>query len=364
MEVRPVLRLFANVLIACSVCACSTIGPPSVRHDRLDYETAIGESWKQQTLLNIVKVRYGDIPVFLDVAQVVASYQLQSTVGTGFTGTNASANVVGPTVVAGSLLAQGTYTDRPTVMYAPLTGDDFMKRLMTPIPPSSLLFMLQSNYPADRVLAVSVSSINGVSNQSRRGAGRPADAQFIRLALLIRDLQLAEALQVRIEHGKGGSETATIMFPAVADPRLAAIRREVASILHLKAGTSKFEVHYGGYSGSGSEIAMMTRSMVQIMQEIAAAVQVPASDIAAGRTTPGASGESPSQAQDSFMPDIASGNTPPSDAYVAVQYNGHWFWIAGGDIRSKTEFSFLTLLFSISDTGSRARPPIVTVPAF
>src|SRR5512135_3751184 len=70
----------ACALIAIAVCACSSIGPPTVPRDRVDYITAIGESWKQQTLLNIVKLRYGDFPILLEIAQVIAGYQFQSTV--------------------------------------------------------------------------------------------------------------------------------------------------------------------------------------------------------------------------------------------------------------------------------------------
>jgi hypothetical protein len=176
-------------------------------------------------------------------------------------------------------------------------------------------------------------------------------------------LQLAEALQIRIERTKAGSEIPIIMFSAAADPQLAEKQHEIANILHLKLGIRRFEIHYGGYSGSGSEISMMTRSMVQIMQEVAAVVRVPASDIAAGRTTRGASDESLLQPRDPSLLDIASGISPPSDAFVTVQYNGHWFWIAGTDIRSKTQFSFLMMLFSISDAGPRIAPPVVTVPA-
>jgi hypothetical protein len=72
-------RLAAAVLAAL-VAACVGVGPGTVPHDRIDYGSAIGDSWKQQTLLNIVKPRYADMPIFLEVAQVIAGYQLQSAV--------------------------------------------------------------------------------------------------------------------------------------------------------------------------------------------------------------------------------------------------------------------------------------------
>jgi hypothetical protein len=122
MTMRRKLLLFGNALFVLMVCACSSIGPRTVERDRSDYATAIADSWKHQTLLNIVKVRYGDFPVFLEISQVIAGYQIQSTFGTGFNASNASASTVGPFVAGGSLVAQGTFTDRPTVVYAPLTA--------------------------------------------------------------------------------------------------------------------------------------------------------------------------------------------------------------------------------------------------
>ena len=74
-------RKFAAAFLTFSIAACTSIGPGTVPHDRIDYASAIGNSWKEQTLLNIVKLRYADMPIFLEVAQVIAGYQLQSAIG-------------------------------------------------------------------------------------------------------------------------------------------------------------------------------------------------------------------------------------------------------------------------------------------
>lgn len=76
MIARQLLARFTAAVFASAACACSSIGPANVSRDRSDYGAALGDSWKQQTLLNIVKPRYGDFPVFMEVAQVIAGYHL------------------------------------------------------------------------------------------------------------------------------------------------------------------------------------------------------------------------------------------------------------------------------------------------
>ncbi len=49
--------LFIIVLSTMLLSACSHIGPQTIPCDRFDYNTAIANSWKEQTLLNIVKLR-------------------------------------------------------------------------------------------------------------------------------------------------------------------------------------------------------------------------------------------------------------------------------------------------------------------
>jgi hypothetical protein len=62
---------------------CHSIGPGTVPRDRFEYSGSISESWKRQTLLNIVKLRYMDPPTFVDVGQIVAGYTLETVVNAG-----------------------------------------------------------------------------------------------------------------------------------------------------------------------------------------------------------------------------------------------------------------------------------------
>jgi hypothetical protein len=353
--------------IAAALGACSSIGPGSVQRDRSDYGAAIGDSWKQQTLLNIVKLRYGDFPIFMEVAQVIAGYQLQTTAAAGLSAQNyITTSVGGPVAVAGTAGVGATYTDRPTIIYAPLTGNDFIKTLMRPVPPSAVLFLLQSSYPATLVLPLAVDSINGVANETKRPSmTRPGDPEFFRLAQLLYELQRDNALQIRIERSKDNSEVAVVGFaPSNAPPDVVAKIAEVRRILHLAGGGRLYQVRYGGWSGKGDEIAIATRSMLQVMIELGVLAQVPEADVTGGKATPGAASSASSAAGDRpALLNIMSGAAPPPDAYAAVRYKGHWFWIPDTDIRSKTIFTGVMLLFSISDVGVRSPAPVVTVPA-
>ena len=115
------------LLIVCGIAGCASIGPGTATRDRFDYTSAVAESWKSQMLLNLVKLRYGDTPVFLDVGQIISGYTLEGTLSAG--GTIFSTSGVAPGVPNSSVMlgAQGRYTDRPTITYAPLVGERFAR---------------------------------------------------------------------------------------------------------------------------------------------------------------------------------------------------------------------------------------------
>ena len=81
---------------------CTNIGPKTVPRDRFDYNTAISDSWKEQTLLNIVKLRYADMPLFVEVASVVSGYTLEGSVNLGGN-VSSQGGVSGGLVLAGNV---------------------------------------------------------------------------------------------------------------------------------------------------------------------------------------------------------------------------------------------------------------------
>ena len=55
------------------------------------------------------------------------------------------------------------------------------------------------------------------------------------------------------------------------------------------------KVYHGAYSGKDDEIDMKTRSMLEIMLQFAATVQVPEADVADGKAAPGAVSSHPAE---------------------------------------------------------------------
>ena len=100
-----------------------------MKRDRFDYNTAISDSWKEQTLLNIIKIRYADMPLFVEVASVVSGYTLEGSV-------DISGTLSSDDALQGDFLSMGTagkYIDRPTITYTPITGTQFNRSFMLPV---------------------------------------------------------------------------------------------------------------------------------------------------------------------------------------------------------------------------------------
>ena len=60
---------------------------------------------------------------------------------------------------------------------------------------------------------------------------------------------------------------------------------------------------------------------------------------------------------------IRSGPSRPETSYVAVQYRGNWFWVEDSDWLTKRALTAVMFFFTLADTGSPDKLPLITIPA-
>jgi hypothetical protein len=372
----------AAVAAAFLLAGCQSIGPGTIQRDRLDYAGAIADSWKEQTLLNIIRLRYFDTPTFLDVASVISSYQLQGEVRFGLE--------VFPNAAVDtnrSYGATGIYTDRPTISYAPLTGEKFVNSLLRPIPPQAVFAMIVAGHQADFIFQATVRAINDVYNYSGTPSrARREDASFTRVTAALRRVQQAGALGMRVERridiresrGAGrreegtpgmrseqwvGAEESRIFFRAKVDEKTAGDIRYIKQALGIPDDAKESRLIYGSLRQRDDEIALLTRSIMEILVELSEGVEVPAEHVAEGRVRPGTAPELKAGRRAGPAVRIHSGDGPPTDTYVSVRYRNRWFWIDDRDLGSKRVFTFLRMFSSIAETGVAPQVPVLTIPA-
>jgi len=358
MRARTIAGL--QILASLAMAGCASIGPTTVARDRFDYTEAVAESWKSQMLLNLVKMRYGDAPVFLDVGQVVAGYSMQRTVSATANALATQGFSPGATTGTLGLGAEGRFNDSPTITYTPLAGENFARQMMTPIPPSAILSVIQAGLPLENVFRLGVQAINGVDNRRVRvDHVRPASPEFYVLLQDLGRLQNAGDIGARVDKD---AQLTLVFRPSLSAVEESAVR-DTAKILALDPTARQFRVVYGSVAADDKEIALLTRSMVEVLEDLSSMITVPEAHVKERRVRPrpevdlGPNGPVPPLVR------ITSSVERPGDAFVAVPYRGYWFSIDDRDVASKHLLSSIMFLFTFVQTGAKDAAPVLTIPA-
>ena len=135
------------------------IGPDSVQDSRGEFNQVISDTNDSQSLLNLVKRRYGDSISVLEVSSVSTSIEWQrggSLALTIFDG--------GPDANNAGFGGSARYTEKPTITYLPLKGGDFIKKVLSPVDVDMLMLLSRSGWRMDRILNLTVNNINGIDN--------------------------------------------------------------------------------------------------------------------------------------------------------------------------------------------------------
>jgi hypothetical protein len=357
------VRSFLLLTLALTQPGCATLGAQTLPDVQAAYNESLAKTQDSQFLLNIVRVRYRDTPAFLDVASLTTQQTMVSTAGM-----NVSVPLVPPSATPGASVG-GTVSVTPTTTFAPVRGDDFVKRLVNPISLQTIATVASSGWSIARVLQLTVDRLNRISNAPTATGPTPEFppevSRFLSLVHALRTLQIAGHVNMRVVRDAQSGESGLLNFDVDVDE--SEPLKTVRELLDLPADvTPRIRLTEDFGLVERDTLRVHTRSIMGAMFYLSQGVEVPPEHEARGVVTitrdPTGRRYDWQQMLDGVFR-VRWSATEPGVAAVKVRHRDTWFFIADDDLESKTTFMLLIQLFNMQ-AGRGALPvPLLTIPA-
>jgi len=360
------IGLIAACSLALSGCQ-SWYGPSALNETHPAYNQAMVNSLSQEMLLNLVRLKYRDRPYFLSINTVTASMSLKSSFGLQSSSTIDGSSGVSPDIGV-------TFSQSPTISYAPLSGEDFLKSILSPLPIESVLVMAQSGWRIERIFGLCLEMINDVPNAPSASGPTPKEAPhyktFQSLVQSFDYLQSQHLIEIGVNPISG--KEIEIHFLPTEEPRALSEIRNLRDLLQLNDSTmyqlsnNFLANNYSSLLEKNKLLSMRLRSIYSMLYYLSQTVEVPVEHQKQGLVTQTktATGENfqwtNTPAGRLFQ--VHSGEDKPENAYISVHYRDTWFYIADNDLQTKSTFMLLTQLFNLQAGQSKATNPTLTIP--
>jgi len=411
---KSVLKLCGVVMLS-TLQACVTVGPALYESSFDDYNNAIRKTSDGQMLANLVRMRYLESPVFLQVASVSTSFNLSRNAGASVGIPEGAPNDYGVNVGA-------SYSETPTISFSLPESREYYGRLMAPLSASQITMLIEAGFDAEAVMRTAVRRINRLRNLAVEYSAYPqapdSYTEFVEVFTLIRKLSdeglvefgpsrattvysdpvgpinqgdladvLATEVVAKTEAGIELFQNEDEQWQIHTFTRRLSIRfspesvestdaQRLRKLLNLYPGRytypileseltkiEKVRAHLGQAPAAldptavWKEIGVQGRSMMEIMQYASTGVEVPAVYMASGIAF---SGSSSVAGDRRFV--IMSSIDEPSSASLRIKYRGHWFYIPDNDLKSRKEFALITALFAVTGGTVPGAHPVLTLP--
>ncbi len=373
MKNKPPKRFRRHIAPLCVLAAAlpsCQIGPGTLPVSAAHYSDAVSVAQSEQLLVNLVRLRYRDHPVYLSVSSISTQFEF-----------GASTSLDGRVVESGpDTLGLGggvNYAERPTITFGILSGDAFEREMLEPVSVNTIALLVESGWRAERVLRLTVEGLNGLMH-ARTASGptpmrEPDYREFLEAAALIQALADANQIEFEFElreklisdpipRGQisgedmiiaaregiefrrvGDSEDYQLSIDerrlvlrvrpeAGANPGVARLR----SLLSLDPARSRYDVvsrddaEYDFFDESSnlSQIVLDTRSLQGVLYYLSHAVHPPARDMTRGSVTVTTTADDSPFDWDNLLGGlfrVPHSTRRPPDAAVAVRHRGAWF---------------------------------------
>lgn len=398
--------LFAVAAFAGALPGCH-IGPRTLPVSSAHYSDAVRVAQSEQTLVNLVRLRYRDHPVFMEVSSISTQFEL-----------GASASISGDLVESGpdalGIGAGVDYAERPTITFGIMGGDSFERDMLEPVSVNTIALLAESGWRADRVFRLTVESLNGLRHASTASGPTPAAApvyeDFLEAVSLLQSLigsglvefefelrdelfsdpiprtqlsgeDLIIAAREGIEFKRVGDSddyrpvieqrhlVLRVHRGAERSPGLARLRE----LLALDPALDRYEVVSRDDADVDtfdtrenlSQLIVDTRSLKGILYFLSQGVRPPDRDLDRGAVTATTAPDGRPFDWEQLLGGLFTvrhSDRRPRDAAVATRHRGAWFSIADDDETSKSTFLLLRHLFTLQSGERPAIKPVLTLP--
>ncbi len=321
-------------------------------------------------LLNIVRSRYLEVPVFLTVSSVLTQYVYNASVGVsgalnlGFDGSD----------TAGGHANLG-YSETPTITYLPIEGQEFAAQMLSNIPSEILFAAAQAGWSFDILMRIGIQRIGVVENMSfkeisSRGKNKSKTwyaneikklkhfKRMIELIFILNDREVIEVQQIEEE---GKKESYLIIAEEVPED-LHQLLGEMREILGL-SNRNRYRITDRVTNISDDEITVKTRSIMAMMDFMARGVEVPLEHLKEGRVIDYGLQNSKNEVAKDLIPfKMRSSKKRPEDVFAAMRYGDFWYYVDHADITSKRALNLIIELFRLQAPTPAGAAPILTLP--
>jgi hypothetical protein len=360
--------LIAALLFLISGCAAR--GAKRVPADRFDYNAAIAQSTREQMLLNIVRSRYLEVPVFLTVSSVLTQYEYETSAGVGTIlefGSGTTDRATGDANVG--------FTERPTITYLPVEGQEFSAHLLSDIPSEIIFAAAQAGWAVDVFMRIAIQRLGETENMSFGEIPAPGDSdsktqvesdlkklkRFERMIELIFILSDREVIELQEIEEEGKSTRYLMIAEQVAEdlrPRLDELRKLIGI-----SNRNRFRITDRVTNIKDDEISIQTRSVMAMMEFMARGVEVPLEHLKDGWVIDYGLQSSEGEAARKLIPfRMRSSKDRPENAFAAVRFRDNWYYIDQTDITSKRALGLIIVMFRLQAPTPAGAAPILTLP--
>jgi len=374
------------------------------------YNQAIREIEDEHMLLNLVRLRYSETPVFLQIASITTSYNVNVNVSGSLTGVEDVGGAANPD--SATISSGAGYSETPTISYSLPESREFFGRILAPLGADQVGVISQAGGGSLQLIALGVKKINGLENlniYSDSLVHKPDSYDELMEAMELM-VELERAGMIDYAYGFVSADASSPFAPldARAIPEGEKIGLEFYTNEDgeyvAKYFTQRLHLRFSKRSGNSEkarrlrqllrlapdqftfpitdaddasiekkrifstdvaaamdpdaefrEIVLQNRSMLEVMYYASMSIDVPEEHLEAGIVDP---------AEDALkgLLTIRSSKGRPDNAFIRVRYEGYWYYIAADDLRSRRTFVLLNALFAVTGGTVPGGKPVLTIP--